>query len=320
MAQLINTFSWSFSAAADFDECRRRRFWSKYEMWGGWAKSASAQSQKAYLLNKMDNRFSIMGKAVEDSIMWILRQHQSGNEVSAEQAYEQIARPYLLQSWKDSQNKFWQQNAKQFCNLREHYYEKFADKTEEKEAVTKIREQVERCIKNFTEKTLPRLKDIAPSQEILIGASGDPENFLFEGIKIYAIPDYVYRIGEQLFIIDWKAGKIKESHMKQVALYGLWANIKYHIPPENVTVAVEYLECGERIEARLTQNDLNDVKNRISESVGEMTEYLVDFDRKRNAAIPQEEWELADDPCICEFCNFYELCKAELEESANSLF
>ena len=90
MAQLINTFSWSFSAAADFDECRRRRFWSKYAMWGGWAKSAPAISQKAYMLNKMDNRYSIMGKAVEDSIMWILRQNQNGKICSAQDAYEQL--------------------------------------------------------------------------------------------------------------------------------------------------------------------------------------------------------------------------------------
>ena len=108
--------------------------------------------------------------------------------------------------------------------------------------------------------------------------------------------------------------------MQQVALYGLWANIKHHIPPENVTVAVEYLECGERVEARLSQADLDAVKTRISESVGEMTEYLIDFDRAKNKEIPKYEWELADDPHICEFCNFYELCKAELEDSTESLF
>lgn len=313
MAELKNTFSWSFSAAADFDDCRRRRYWSKYAMWGGWSSRAPALSQKAYLLNKMDNRYSIMGKAVEDSIMWMLRQHQDGRACTAEQAYQQIARPYLLQSWKDSQQKMWQQNAKRFCNLREHYYSQFSDTPAEKEAIVKIRAQVERCINHFSDRTLPRLAGIARNQEVPVSTDGDPENFLYEGIKIYAIPDYVYRIGEQFFIIDWKAGKVKESHMNQVALYGLWANIKHHIPPENVTVAVEYLESGERVEARLSQADLDAVKARISESVGEMTEYLVDFDRAKNEALPRAEWELAAEPHLCNYCNFYELCKPELD-------
>lgn len=281
-------------------------------MWGGWSTRAPALSQKAYMLNKMDNRFSIMGKAVEDAIMWALREHQDGKSCTAEQAYEQIARPYLLQSWKDSQQKMWQQNAKRFCNLREHYYAQFSDKSEEQTAVRDVREQVERCIHNFITKTLPRISTVDRSQEIPISTSGDPEHFLFEGVKIYAIPDYVYRIDEQFYIIDWKAGKVKESHMDQVALYGLWANIQYNIPPENVTVAVEYLESGERVEARLTQNDLDRVKARIEESVGEMSEYLVDFDRAQNRALPQDEWELAAEPTLCRYCNFYELCQPEL--------
>lgn len=44
-----------------------------------------------------------------------------------------------------------------------------------------------------------------------------------------------------------------------------------------------------------------------------MTEYLVDFDRTKNEALPQDEWELAAEPNICSYCNFYELCKPELD-------
>lgn len=313
MGELKNTFSWSFSAAADFDDCRRRRFWSKYAMWGGWNRSAPAISQAAYRLNKMDNRFSIMGKSVEDAIMWMLRQHQDGQPYSADQAYEKIARPYLLQSWKDSQQKMWQQNAKRFCNLREHYYAQFSDKPEETEAILLVRDQVQRCINNFAKKTLPRLAHVKRTQELAVSTGGDPEHFVLEGIKIYAIPDYVYWDDDQLIIIDWKAGKVKDTHMQQVALYGLWANVKHNIPPEKVTIAVEYLESGQRVEAQLRQEDLDGVKARIEESVSEMTEYLVDFDRARNEGLPCEEWELAAELNTCNYCNFYELCAPELK-------
>ena len=43
-------------------------------------------------------------------------------------------------------------------------------------------------------------------------------------------------------------------------------------------------------------------------------EYLVDHDRSANVPLPKEEWELTTDPANCRQCNFYELCKPELEE------
>lgn len=316
MAVLQNKFSWSFSAAADFEDCRRRRYWSKYAAWGGWNRNASPLSKKAYLFNKMDNRWSIMGKAAEESVMWVLHQHQMGNAVTPEQAYETVAKPYLLGSWKESRDRKWEKNAKQFCNLREHYYAKFLDRKAENSAVVLIKEQVERCIANFIEHTLPRIAAIKSEQEFEIATPdtpGDSEHFMLEGVKIYAIPDYVYRDGEHFHIIDWKAGKVKATHMHQVALYGLWANVKHHIPPENVTVTVEYLNEGTHIEAQLTQADLDDVRERISESVGSMTEYLADMNRDRNDALPKDEWELALEPSSCTFCNYYELCQKELE-------
>ncbi len=46
-----------------------------------------------------------------------------------------------------------------------------------------------------------------------------------------------------------------------------------------------------------------------------MSEYLVDYDRKKNVPIPKDEWELAADPASCKMCKFYELCKGELEET-----
>ena len=65
MAELENTFSWSYSAASDFEVCRRRRYWSKYGKWGGWSPQASPEQRKAYQLDKMDNLYSLLGQAVD---------------------------------------------------------------------------------------------------------------------------------------------------------------------------------------------------------------------------------------------------------------
>lgn len=102
MAELVNAFSWSFSAARDFEECRRRRYWAKYAAWGGWSDSATPIQKTAYRLAKMRNRFSLQGEAVERAVMWALRERQNGRDVAPEGAFETVARPYLRQCWDES--------------------------------------------------------------------------------------------------------------------------------------------------------------------------------------------------------------------------
>ncbi|MFA7257076.1 MAG: PD-(D/E)XK nuclease family protein [Kiritimatiellales bacterium] len=314
MAKLENTFSWSFSAAADFDECRRRRYWSKYGMWGGWEKNAAPETQKAYQLNKMDNRWGLMGVATENTIMRVLRQHQAGNPIDAETAFETVARPFLRQKWTESRRGEWKNNPKQFCCLREHYYGTMGD---EKAVAEQISGQIKNCIVNFIEKVLPRIGNITREQELPVKTpdmGGDPENITWNGIKMYVIPDYAYRIGGQFHIHDWKAGKIKESHREQLGLYALWAREKFRAKPEDTFLYVEYLNEGQVAPFQLTAEDFQTLEKTVEESVAEMTEYLVDFDRKCNEPLPKEEWELAADINSCKQCNFYELCKEELGE------
>lgn len=281
-------------------------------MWGGWERGADQLTKDAYRLNKMTNRWGLMGVAAEDTIMRVLRQHQAGNPMTAEEAYEAVARPFLIRKWKESRNKAWMQNPKQFCCLHGHYYGTMDD---EKAAIGAIRAQVINCTHNFINKVLPRIGTITREQEMQIHTpdmGGDPENIIWNGIKMYVIPDYAYRIGNQMHIHDWKAGKIKESHRDQLAGYALWAEVKYNVKIEDIFLYVEYLNEGQVLPFQLTSEEFEENKERIGASIGEMTEYLVDFDRDRNEPLPTDEWELAADPASCTHCKFYELCKDEL--------
>jgi len=314
VGELKNTFSWSFSAAEDFDQCRRRRYWSKYGMWGGWDRNATLEQKTAYRLCKMDNRWGLMGQAAENAIMWVLKQHQQGVLVDSDAAWKTIARPFLTQKWTESIEGNWRNSPKQFCCLREHYYKTLDD---EHAAKRQIADQVQNCIGNFIEKVLPRIGEIGPKQEFGIATpqtGGDVEHFIYEGVKIYSIPDYAYRIGDQVHIHDWKAGKIKaEQHRLQLSLYALWAIVKHDARLEDVFLYVEYLNEGQVLPFQLTEADMEETKALVGDSVGEMTEYLVDHDRDKNEPLPKEEWELTLDPINCGQCNFYELCKPELD-------
>lgn len=314
MAGLKNIFTWSISTGNDFELCRRRHYWKKYGSWNGWDKSSSDEAKKAYLLKNMQNRWSLIGVVAEKSIMWMLKQHQSKNRVSHDDVWNKIARPELTQKWNESKEGKWNISPKKYCLLSEHYYEKEIDEISIKKQIAK---QVKNCILNFEKVILPRLSSIDEIQEIKIlttEMSGDVEHFLYEGVKIYAIPDYAYKIDDKIHIHDWKAGKVKtKEHRSQLSLYALWAIEKYNYSLENIFLYIEYLNEPKVDPFQISEKDLDEVKLKLEESVGEMTEYLVNFDREKNEPLPKEEWELTADRTNCHFCNFKELCKDEFE-------
>jgi len=315
LGELKNTFSWSFSAAADFEACRRRRYWSKYAMWGGWLPQAPDEARRAYRLSKMENIYSLQGIAAEAAVMWTLRRLQSGTEVEVEEAYREAARPLLNKAWKESREGNWRQDPKHFCCLREHYYRRW-DSAGEKEATRAVAANVRRCVENFIVKVWPRLEGVRPADEVAVGvkdAGGALESFEVDGVTVYAIPDYVYRKDDFMHIHDWKSGRPRVSHELQLSLYGLWANIRHGVEAERIIVYIEYLSEGRVAFGSLKESDLDQVRAHIRMSVSDMAAYLVDGDIRRNEPLPKEEWELAADQRECRRCNFYELCAAELE-------
>jgi hypothetical protein len=314
MAPLPNRFSWSFSAAEDFEQCRRLRYWSKYAKWGGWEQNASPLQRAAYRLDKMDNRYALRGRAVEEGVRWMLRESQAGRPVSAEDAYRQIARPLLNRSWKESLDRQWQENPKRFCCLHEHYYP--SHQTSDPETwIPRIVETTQRCFAHFVEKVLPRLAGVEPSQEIHVASaaeSGDPESFDLHGVKVYAIPDYAYCRGDGIHIHDWKSGAPKPGHVRQVSIYGQWAHLKHGFDPARIQVTCEYLADGTTHQEALSAARLAAVTEAIGESVADMAAYLVQEDRERNLPLPRELWELTIDRSMCRRCRFHELCAPEL--------
>lgn len=314
MSELKNNFSWSISAREDFNECRRRRYWAKYGMWNGWNENASPVQRAAYRLSKMDNRFTLLGNAVELAVVWLIRRQQEGRTASVDEAYETAAKPFLNRCWSESLKEAWKNNPKKYCCLHEHYYRDLVRKPE-KEMTAEMIAQIKQCLANFAAKVLPGLSPIKKEQEIFIGtvAARDPESFEFDGIKVYAIPDYVYLKDGQAHIHDWKSGAARATHKDQMAIYGLWAALKHKLAPEKVGIHLEYLSSGVTESAGMTAEGLIRAQELIRDSVAEMAEYLVDGDLKRNAPLPKEDWEMSADVNVCRKCNFYELCKPELE-------
>jgi len=242
--------------------------------------------------------------------MWALREMQAGRTVTPDQAYEQIAKPWLNTCWTQSKQGLWRTDCKANCCLREHYCGQW-NADQEKEAVTTEVANIRRCIGNFTTRVWPRLKDISPADEIAIGGPGE-EFFMLHDVKINAIPDYAVRTADAVRIHDWKAGKPSEKHRTQLNIYGLWAKMKHGAVPENTLLFVEYLSDGKLAAWAFSEEELRETMEWIETSVAAMTGYLENEDRAGNIPLPREQWDLATEPELCRNCNFYELCKPEL--------
>jgi len=310
MAELKNRFTWSYSAADEFESCRRKRYWSKYAGWGGWEATAPEVARKAYQLSKMMNIYTLTGVAAEKAVMWSLRRLQAGQEVTAREAYEAAARPYLNEVWRSSRQKLWKQDPKRYACLREHYYGQWDAETERR-WVEKVKSVVNDCVTHFVELVWPRLREVRHEQELVTTATSGtrPEPIEVDSVPVYAVPDYAYQAGEDLHIHDWKSGQPRESHRQQLSLYGLWAHRRFGTAPEKIVVFVEYLQPGEVVARRIGKEDLQEITAFIRSSVADMAEYLVDGDIQRNEPLPLEEWEAAADTGLCRHCNFYELCE-----------
>jgi len=283
-------------------------------MWNGWLPGAPQLARIAYRLSKMENEYSLRGQATEEAVIWILNQARTGRVPSSQEAYERAAAPFLRRAWRESAGEKWRQDPKQYKCLHEHYYGTLS-RDRIKEWAANIKDHVQRCIDNFILKVLPKVVDIREDQLVDYhkpGDGGDPEHFLLDGIKIYAIPDFAYRAGSDTYIHDWKSGKIRESHDIQMGVYGLWVMEKYGACPESIQVILEYLAAGKRRSCRLDEGEIETVKDYIYRSVKHMRQYLVNGDLDRNEPLPKEAWPVTASKALCRYCSFLELCQAEI--------
>jgi len=311
MAELKNTFSWSFSQAHDFAECKRRRYWNRYGMWGGWSAAAPVEARTAYRLKQMSNKWSLIGEAVESAILEVLERRRVNSPFSAESALE-FAMTILRNAWSEHKSEHWRSKPKKYTCIKELYYEEISldPGVERDEWAAQVRQRTEVCLQNFFSHVLPRLPNVPYDMMVPIArpGQGDPEHFHLGNVKVYAIPDWTYRHDGKLFIHDWKTGVRRERHQDQLRVYGLWAQKKHGAAPDELALYIEYLESGECMEVSYTAEIASALCDTITSSVRDMKQYLVDGDIERNEPLPKDSFPKTDDLSICRNCNFRELC------------
>jgi len=304
-------FSWSQSRRSTFRECPRKYYWHYYGSHNGWLDEATDESRLAWRLKKITNLYMVLGSIVHDlAARAIMRVRGGGVAPTASQLIEE-GRAGLNRAWLMSQQRAeWERRPGQITMLMEFY----RSSGPSRDQVERIRDKLHVSLRHLLTSESFREAVEAPMVEV---KEVDRLDFVeLEGVKLYAQPDLLYRLGDAWRIVDWKTGERHASHAPQLRTYAVYLKERGDLPPGPVIGRLEYLGTGDSASVPISDRDCAEERGRIRDSVEAMRTYLAD--PVRNEPHPRERFPLREDTRRCPACPFYELCEDELLEAAAS--
>lgn len=304
-------WSWSFSRNQTFASCPRRYYYNYYGSHNGWESGASPEAVLAYRLKKLTNLYLVLGDAVHKSAEQMVARIMEGRSLPDADVIEEEIRRQLRRVWKSSRDEqeLFLKRPNRVDMLLEFYYGMVV--------AASVIERINQRITNVAQALVasPVWSALAELGVTLISCE-QFDTFLMGKTPVYAVPDLLYKTGDGRYvIIDWKTGEEVEDNRAQVALYALYVHTKHEAPVDKITARLEYLNLGGSKEVSFTAEELHSVEEVAMASVEKMQDLLVD--PAQNIPKPKETFVLTEGRNQCPWCNFYELCRAELEETVS---
>ncbi len=283
---------WSISRYELFDKCKRQYFYNYY--------SKFVKDVPYYKIDQLKSLTSIpleVGNIVHDVIEVLLRRLQKDDSSINESKFYDFASSKAVEYV--SQKTF-----------HEVYYKK-VDNIDIADIQTKV---------------INRLKIFMTSpifQWIFMNAMTNKDNWMIEppgygetrlnGLKAYCKMDFLFPIGEEVHILDWKTGKKDEyKHKKQLIAYAAAANSNFGIPWDKIFPRIVYLndEYSE-LDFTLQESDRENFFYNVRKESDEMKAFC--SDAENNVPLPIEKFEKTPSKPICNFCNYKEICFKETD-------
>lgn len=301
-------WSWSHSRRQTFESCLRRYYYQYYASHNGWEWDAAPLASLAYRLKQLSNMYTSLGDVVHKTAELLIEQVLANSRPwSAEKINEHIRQRMnaVFLSSRSNRQAF---IAKPKHNpmLHEFYY----DQGPSQELIQKIAERIDRVSDNLPNScTLEELQQT----DVAIKQYEEFDTFPIGDTPVYAVPDLVYaKPNGSWIIVDWKTGDSSEENITQVKLYSLYVVEKFGINLQDVVCRLEYLNSGEHREYCFSSADMESVYQQVKMSIKAMRQYLLDV--KKNIPKDVAHFPLTNQYYQCRMCNFYQLCKEELEE------
>ena len=301
-------FSWSQSRRSTFRECPRKYYWHYYGSHNGWLDEASEEARLAWRLKKLTNLYMVLGTIVHELAAGAILQVRGGGAVPEAGELIERGRARLNQAWLMSQQRAeWERRPGQLTMLMEFY----RSSGPSRDRIEQIRDKLYACLRHLLSSESFREAVEAPMVEV---KEVDRLDFVeLDGVKLYAQPDLLYRLGDAWRIVDWKTGQRHVSHPPQLRTYAVYLRERGDLPPGPVIGRLEYLGTGESASVPISDRDCAEERQRIRDSVEAMRTYLAD--PVRNEPHERERFPLREDTRRCPTCPFFELCEDELLEA-----
>ncbi len=291
--EYTDILGWSHSRYNTFSMCKRKYFYTYYGKWD--------EPKLKIRINTLKNLSSIALEVgnISHKIIWktLLRLQKSSDPIDRKKFSNyarQMARGIVA--------------SKSFMEI---YYEEL----NEIDFDGHIYNSVEKALTNFLESDRLEwlLSEAQENKDEWYLPSEDENDRDFgecriDGMKAYCKVDFLFPIGDELHVVDWKTGKKDDrKYGDQLRGYVTWVAFHFEKEVDEIKPTVAYLlpEYNE-VSVELNDIEIKDFAAKIRKQSEEMYGFCEDKDK--NIPLPKSKFPLTDNRNICEYCNFRELC------------
>jgi CRISPR/Cas system-associated exonuclease Cas4 (RecB family) len=277
--EYTDVLGWSFSRYSTFSICKRKYYFEYYRKWD------LENLAKINLLRNLTTVPLEIGNTSHKLIQKILERLQKRSERIDHDVFIDFARRFAFGIFR----------SKRF----EDVYYGLAD---EIDFENQIFGNVSMALTNFlsSERFQWLLEEALDTKEDWLIPSDDPLDQDYGECRIdkqkaYCKVDFLFPIGEELHIIDWKTGKQDYAkHSSQLAGYVGWANFHFDKEYGLIKPAVAYLlPVYSENAVPINEYDIENFSDRIRRETAQMYEFCEDPTRNIK---------------LCGFCKYRELC------------
>jgi hypothetical protein len=295
-------FAWSATRARMFQECRRK-FYYRYRVAPmGKRPDAPPEQQEAYRVKDLIGLEAWAGDLVHDVIQQILQRWKAGRTCTVAEAAG-LATHLLSSRFRASQH-YWNAHPDEFSHrpalLDVHYHH---DSQVSRDRAAKLKNVVVSSVQGFLMSPLAdRIRECGPRNWLPIDRNAAAR--LPNGLLILVKPDFAFRDGDWLRILDWKTGRPdplwEDVQVICYALYGAekWSHELERIDPRIVHLFPEF---------RISERNTDPARQReIAVFVAETHEEMVCA--LRTPGPVEERFPVCEDSRSCKWCPFRRLC------------
>ncbi len=304
---LFNEFSWSNSRHQKFSECRRAYWFHYYRSWGGWEPDAPEWKRQLYVLKQLSNRFMWSGSIAHAAIRGTLTAIRQRRPVRPARVLERVHRVMRQDFVSSREKRQWRDTIRRdFNGLVEHEY---SDEVSV-EAWHQVWLTTRDALQWFFDSKWPGLAQTLKLDDWLEVDNQDlsQSSHRLGGVKVFAVPDFAYRAGGEVHLIEWKTGLAERTHETQIVGAALYLENRHAVPAGQVRAAVVKLSAGLEASVTVDAPAISRFHALFSASVAAMKAVLAK--PAKNIALSQTAFPRAANAAVCVRCPFRRPCRS----------